>query len=160
VNFAALPLRAGGLVRCVVECPRGSRVKLKYDPTLEVFSISRPLIQGLSFPFDWGFLPSTRGLDGDPLDAMLLHDEPTFPGLVVTGRLTAVLEARSEGRRNDRYFVTPAPVRREVKLTGRLKAELEQFFHAAVALEDKRLRLLRWSGPRRAAQLLAEGSED
>src|SRR3954453_8756235 len=81
----------------VVESPRGSAVKLKYDPSLGAMSISRPLSLGLSFPYDWGFVPSTRGADGDPLDAIVLWDVATFPGVVIPCLALALLKVDQRG---------------------------------------------------------------
>ena len=58
----------------VIESPRGSTVKFKYDPEHRVMSLSRPLTAGLAYPYDWGFVPSTRASDGDPLDAFVMWD--------------------------------------------------------------------------------------
>jgi len=78
-------------VQVVVESPRGSGLKLKYDREREVFTLSRPLINGLTYPYDWGFVPSTRGPDGDPVDVMLLWDQSSFPGLVLACRVIGAL---------------------------------------------------------------------
>src|SRR5689334_9351170 len=92
-DFLSLPLWAGGgLAHVVVETPRGSRVKVAFDPELSCFAMSRALPIGLAYPYDWGFLPSTRGEDGDPLDALVLHEAPTSPGLVITCRIAGALK--------------------------------------------------------------------
>lgn len=81
VDLSRLPTRGGdGSFNVVIEAPRGSEVKLSYDPTLGVFRFTRALVLGLSYPFDWGFIPSTRAPDGDRLDAMVLMEARTFLG--------------------------------------------------------------------------------
>jgi inorganic pyrophosphatase len=65
-------LRKDGSLNGVVESPRGSSVKFKYDLEDDVMTVSRPLPAGLTYPQDWGFVPSTRADDGDPLDAWIL----------------------------------------------------------------------------------------
>src|SRR5688500_10091266 len=71
----------------IIETPKGSRNKYKYDEQRGLFKLRKMLPLGSIFPFDFGFLPSTRGADGDPLDVLVLMDAPTFPGCVVLVRL-------------------------------------------------------------------------
>lgn len=66
-------------VFAVVETPRGSTCKLDFDSELGVFTFAKPLMAGLSYPFDWGFVPSTKAPDGDPLDVLIIHDARTIP---------------------------------------------------------------------------------
>jgi inorganic pyrophosphatase len=95
-------------VRIVVETPRGSRNKYKWDEETGRFALSKLLPEGMVFPYDFGFFPSTRSEDGDPLDALILCEEPTFPGCQIDCRLIGVLKARQKekGRevRNDRLI--------------------------------------------------------
>ena len=74
-NLAALPpFTDDGDLQMVVETPRGATVKLKYEPAMRAFTVSRALSLGIAYPFDWGFIPDTLCEDGDPLDALAIHD--------------------------------------------------------------------------------------
>ena len=80
-------------LRCIVviiETPKGSRNKIKYDPSSRQFKLSK-VIEGMMFPYDFGFVPSTKAEDGDPLDVLVLTDEPLFPGCLVECSLIGVL---------------------------------------------------------------------
>jgi inorganic pyrophosphatase len=93
VDLHKLPVRdKKGDVYVVVETPRGSAAKLEFDPDLQLFTLSKSLILGLSYPYDWGFIPSTKGEDGDPIDALVLHDAATTPGLVLKCKIIGVLD--------------------------------------------------------------------
>jgi inorganic pyrophosphatase len=154
-----------GHLRVVVESPRGSRLKLKYQPELAIFTVARPLVLGVSYPFDWGFVPSTEAEDGDPLDAMVLLDAPTYPGVVVAcepiGVVRVEQRAKKGGReRNDRVIASPvqAPrfdgLRDARRLPKRTRDEIERFFLAAVTLERKDVKLLGWGAIREARALV------
>jgi inorganic pyrophosphatase len=157
---------AADVFHVVVESPRGSAVKLKYQPDLGAMSISRPLAAGLVYPCDWGFVPSTKGPDGDPVDAALFWDVATFPGVVVPCRALALIKveqnrAKGKGRiRNDRILALPIEARREGRpksarsLPKRVRDELEHFFMAATDLEGKDPRILGWAGPAAVISLL------
>src|ERR1051326_6735268 len=80
----------------VIETPKGSRNKYAYDEKARCFRLSKVLPEGMMFPYDFGFVPHTRAEDGDPLDVLVLMDEPTFPGCVVECRLIGVLKAKQE----------------------------------------------------------------
>jgi inorganic pyrophosphatase len=82
-----------GRLNVVVDTPKGSRNKYKFDEQHGQWRLSKVLPQGLSFPYDFGFLPSTRGDDGDPVNVLLLMDEAAFPGCVVPARLIGVLDS-------------------------------------------------------------------
>jgi inorganic pyrophosphatase len=156
--------RAGDF-RVVIESPAGSRVKLKYEPELEAFTLSRPLVLGVSYPFDWGFVPGTRAPDGDPLDAMVLLDASTYPGVVITCRpfgVVRVTQRKGRGReRNDRVIGIAAESRRFDRvrdardLPKRIRDEIEQFFLSAVLLEGKGVKLEGWGGPNEGRKVVA-----
>jgi inorganic pyrophosphatase len=92
----------------VIETSRGSRNKYSYDAKQRVFVLKKVLPQGHVFPFDFGFIPQTKGEDGDPLDVLVMMDEPVFAGCVVECRLVGVLRARQSQKkkmvRNDRFI--------------------------------------------------------
>ena len=94
--------------RAVIESSNGARGKYAYDPELQAFILKRLLPAGMSFPLDFGFVPATKAEDGDPLDIMVLHDEPLPMGVVVEVRLIGVIEAEQteDGKtvRNDRVL--------------------------------------------------------
>jgi inorganic pyrophosphatase len=81
-----------GALNVVVETPKGRRNKFKFDERLELFTLTKVLPSGAVFPFDFGYVPATKGEDGDPLDVLLLMDEPVFVGCLVAARLVGVIE--------------------------------------------------------------------
>ena len=164
-NLFKLPTWSGAeFVHVVVETPRGGRAKLSYDPELRTFVLSKSLMLGLSYPYDWGFIPSTRAEDGDPLDAIVIHDAATSPGLVMRCKLIGVLQTleqtKRERRRNDRIIAVPDDSRRERELHDvkdllpETRQELEKFFAAPDELEAKTLKFLGWQGPAQAKKLV------
>src|SRR5262245_61900493 len=102
----------------VVESPRGSALKFKCDAETGLMMLSRPLPSGLVYPHDWGFVPSTRAPDGDPLDAFVLWDGVSYPGIVMPARPIGVLRVEQTNpstharERNDRLVVVPVQAAR------------------------------------------------
>ena len=76
-----------------------------------MFTLAKPLMAGLTYPYDWGFIPSTKAEDGDPLDVLVIHDAKAYPGVVLRCKPVGILEVeqKSEGKkeRNDRVFAMP-----------------------------------------------------
>jgi inorganic pyrophosphatase len=155
-----------GALRIVVETPRGAALKFRYDEKLQIFTVGRALPLGLTYPFDWGFIPSTLAPDGDPLDALVLHDSATYPGVVLQCRPLGVVELsqKSEGRRqrqrNDRVVAMPlwhdrlGEFERATDLPRRIRAEIELFFLSGTFFTEKDPQILGWSGPRKAEALV------
>jgi inorganic pyrophosphatase len=157
-----------GLVNAVVETPRGSRCKYKYDATAGLVRLSKLLPLGATFPYNFGFIPSTRGEDGDPLDILVLTDEPLAVGCVVPVRLVGALEAEqteTDGRtvRNDRLVgvvetpYNPPEVRTLDELGDKRLGEVEHFFAAYNNAEGKHFRPVGRHGPDRAERLIEDG---
>jgi inorganic pyrophosphatase len=151
-------------LQMIVETPRGSSVKLKFEPKLEIFTVARALPLGLTYPFDWGFIPGTEGEDGDPIDALALHDASTFPGVLLPCRALGVeidQRGKNGGREaNPRLILMPVwhdrlgEMEKAAELPQRLKQEIEQFFLSATFFTGKDARLKGWRGPKAAEKLI------
>jgi inorganic pyrophosphatase len=122
----------------VIETPKGSANKLAFEPRYGTFVLKRVLPAGEVFPFDFGFVPSTRAEDGDPLDVLVLMDAPVVPGCVVPSRLIGVIEGEQseDGKteRNDRLLAVAAKssthrsIHKLNDLSGDLVRQIERFF--------------------------------
>jgi inorganic pyrophosphatase len=166
VNLLKLPARdKNGDAHIVVETPRGSAAKFEFDPDLQVFTLSKSLILGLTYPYDWGFIPSTKGEDGDPVDALVLHEAATAPGLVLRCKIIGVLEVLQSEKgkkdiRNDRLIAVPRESHREKadkdarQLPKQVRQEIEKFFVATDELEDKQIKFKGWKGPKSGQRLI------
>jgi len=161
------PLTEDGTWRIVIETPKGSHNKFKYDPEIGAFKLAAPLPEGMSFPYDFGFFPCTKADDGDPFDVLLLMDAPAFCGCVVEARLLGVIEAEQtepgkKPERNDRVIAvsTHSRVHAECKslndLTERRVKEIEEFFASYNRVRDYEFKVLNVAGPKVAERLVRE----
>ena len=155
-------------LRVIIETPQGSRNKFDYDEELGLFKLGGVLPAGAVFPFDFGFVPSTTGGDGDPLDVLVIMDEPAFTGCLVETRLLGVIEAEQseedgETMRNDRLIAIAAGARnhKEVRSLGQLSPnlvdEIEHFFVSYNEMKGKRFKLLGRFAAKRAERLIEDG---
>ncbi|HZG52426.1 MAG TPA: inorganic diphosphatase [Pyrinomonadaceae bacterium] len=162
------PYAADAALRVIIETPRGSRNKFDYDEELGLFKLGGVLPAGAVFPFDFGFVPSTLGGDGDPLDVLVLMDEAAFTGCLVEARLIGVVEAEQTERdgettRNDRLIAVAANARNhaEVRALSQLSAnlldEIEHFFVSYSEMKGKRFEPLGRFGAERAQRVVEEG---
>lgn len=153
----------------IVETPRHSRVKLRYDEELRWFVWSRPLTLGVAYPYDFGFFPRTQAEDGDPLDALVFTEQPSYPGVIVPARVIGALrvEQKRHGRikRNDRVVVVPVDEHRRAdvadvnELPERVLDELEEFFRASIALTQKVIRFRGWTSAAEARRLVLSAGD-
>ncbi len=156
-----------GHLNVLVETPKGHRNKYTYDETLDLYKLTGVLTAGAVFPFDFGFIPSTLGGDEDPLDVLLLMDEPAFTGCLVPARVVAVVvaEQTEEGHtaRNDRLIAVAiksheyGAVHSLDDLPPHLIEEIEHFFVSYNDIKGKRFHPLEHAGPTRALQIIEEG---
>lgn len=153
-----------GNVNAIIDTPKGSRNKFKFDEKAGLFKLGGALPLGAVFPFDFGYVPSTKGADGDPLDILVLMDEPAFPGCLVPSKLIGVIEAeQTEDRkttRNDRLIAVAADSRNHshVRFLGDLNSnsihEIERFFISYNETKGKLFEVLGRFGPNRARELI------
>jgi len=155
-------------INVVIETSRDSRTKLAYDPERGAFVVRLVLPQGMNFPFDFGFIPSTLADDGDPLDVLLLMDEPVPAGTIVPSRLIGVIEAvqtEKDGTKdtNDRLIAVAAThelfsdVDQLSDVPSSVTDQIEHFFISYNEQHGKRFEPKGHHGRKRAENLLAKG---
>jgi len=164
----AIPTWAdGGDVHVIVETPKGCANKLKYEPTFGAFTLAKVLPAGMVFPYDFGFVPSTKAEDGDPTDVLVLMDEPAFPGCLLKCRVIGIIEGqqgkKKNSERNDRIIAIEeanhsyAHVRHVKELGKKFYRELEEFFVNYHESTGKKYRILDVKGPSEARRRLEDG---
>jgi len=156
-----------GTCRAIIETPKGSRNKFDYDPDSNLFMLGGLLPEGMMFPFDFGFIPSTLGDDGDPMDILVLMDAPAHVGCLIDVRLVGVMSAEQveDGKKetNDRllgvaiHSYNHEEVRTIEDVNKTLLSQLEAFFVSYNKQRGKKFRITGMSGPRKAIKLLKAG---
>ena len=157
-------------LQAVVETPRGSRNKYAYDHDLHTLVLKKVLPPGLFFPFDFGFFPSTLAPDGDPIDVLILMDEPAVPGCLVEVRLIGAItgeDLKPEGpARNDRLLAVAetsllyAHLHRAADLPEVAQNSLRHFFETyPTLLSEQTYRVLDIAGPDTARHLLRDAQK-
>ncbi|NJL01467.1 MAG: inorganic diphosphatase [Spirulinaceae cyanobacterium SM2_1_0] len=141
-----------GLVTVLVEIPAGSKNKYEFDKDLNAFALDRVLYSSVQYPYDYGFIPNTLADDGDPLDGIVLMDQPTFPGCAIVARPIGMLEMIDGGDRDEKLLCVPAKDPRYTQVqtlenisTHRLD-EIAEFFRTYKNLENKVTEILGWKG--------------
>jgi inorganic pyrophosphatase len=163
------PFADDGCLNTIVETSKGSRNKITFDPDRGLYELSGVLPAGASFPYDFGFVPGTLGDDGDPLDVLVLMDEPAFAGCLVTARLIGVITAEQQERdgdvdRNDRLVAVAAKsrthehVRTFADLGDALLEEIEHFFISYNEIKGKRFEPTGRKGARAARTIVEKGA--
>jgi inorganic pyrophosphatase len=168
LSYAHLsPFDEKGRVQMVVETPRGSSTKFKFDDAKGVFTVSRSLALGVTYPFDWGFVPGTRSGDGDALDALCVHPNVSFAGVVLPCRCIGAVRIDQKGNggrvENPRVILRPhwqgtQALETDRGLTDQMRAEIEQFFLNATLFTEKDARIAGWLDDAAAENLIREAS--
>ena len=155
----------GLVINVIIETPRASQNKFTYDPELKIFKLKKTLPLGMVFPFDFGFIPNTKGQDGDPLDVLVIMDQPAYPGCLVESRIIAILEAKQkDGKnkeiRNDRIVaisvssILYADIQHLDELNKSMVSEIEAFFVHYMKAEGKIFSPIGWGQPELALKMI------
>jgi inorganic pyrophosphatase len=151
-----------GLINVLIEIPAGSKNKYEFDKDLQAFALDRVLYSSVQYPYDYGFVPNTLADDGDPLDGMVLIDQPTFPGCVIAARPIGMLEMIDGGDRDEKILCVPdkdpryAQVKSLDDIAQHRLAEIEEFFKTYKNLEKKVTEILGWQNVDRVMPLVEQ----
>ena len=169
---ASLPSHnAENILQVVIETPRNSRNKYAYKSDRKVLVLRKVLPAGMVFPFDFGFVPSTTAADGDPIDVLVLMEEPAFPGCVLDARILGIIEGEdhlNDGtvRRNDRILAAALAshayknIQTIDDLPKQLLDSIQDFFqNYPRLLGEKTYKVLACKGPLVAASLIEQAQK-
>ncbi len=139
-----------GIINVLIEIPGGSKNKYEFDKDIQAFALDRVLYSSVKYPYDYGFVPNTLADDGDPLDGMVIMDEPTFPGCVIAARPIGMLEMIDGGDRDEKILCVPDKDPRYVNvkslkdLASHRLDEIAEFFRSYKNLEKKITEIKGW----------------
>lgn len=152
------------ILSAIVETPKGSAQKYDYDPENKWFKLKKIMPAGMVFPFDFGFIPDTKGEDGDPLDIIIISEIKSFPGCVmdcrIIGAITAKQTEKGKTLRNDRFIAIPevSHLFKKVKsiedLPKDILDQIEKFFMNYNELADKKFAPLKRINAQQALRLI------
>ncbi|WP_292372017.1 MULTISPECIES: inorganic diphosphatase [unclassified Methanosarcina] len=146
----------------LIEIPKGSRNKYEYDKEKKVIKFDRMLYSSMVYPCDYGFFPDTLALDGDPLDAMVLTWEPTFPGCMIDVHIVALFDMEDDKGRDQKILCVPKsdPLWNYIvavdQVPPHLFREITHFFQTYKTLEGKHVNVFGWKGFETAITILQE----
>jgi inorganic pyrophosphatase len=149
-------------IHVVVEIPKGSRNKYELDHETGRIRLDRMLFSPVHYPTDYGFVPDTLAEDGDPLDALVLLGEPTFPGCEIQARIVGMLDMADDAGRDQKLLVVPLTdplwnhIYRLEQVAPHLLREIEHFFTVYKQLEDKTVEVFGWTDAETGRRILEE----
>jgi len=138
------------VLNTIVEIPKGSKNKYEYDKDIESFALDRVLHSSVVYPADYGFIPQTIYDDGDPMDIMVLIDQPTFPGCLIVSRPIGIMKMIDGGDKDFKVLAVPVddPKYKGIEdisqIPGHILDEISEFFRTYKNLEGKETEVLGW----------------
>ncbi|MGI4827515.1 MAG: inorganic diphosphatase [Janthinobacterium lividum] len=166
-NYLELPIgpKAPELVNAVIEIPLDGTTKYEYDKQLHVFRLDRNLYSPVHYPGDYGFIPSTLGDDGDPLDVLVLVDKPSFPGCLMEVRPIGVLEMIDQGQGDEKVLCVGAGnpryenVNNYSEIYPHILKEITHFFSIYKNLEMKTVDVRGWKDAQFAFEVVTKAQQ-
>jgi inorganic pyrophosphatase len=163
VDLSLIPAQPKlGLINVLIEIPAGSKNKYEFDKDMQAFALDRVLYSSVQYPYDYGFVPNTLADDGDPLDGMVIMDQPTFPGCVIAARPIGMLEMVDGGDRDEKILCVPdkdpryANVKSLKDIQQHRLDEIAEFFQSYKNLEKKEVKILGWQDVDKVMPLVEE----
>lgn len=153
------------VVEVLIEIPKGSRNKYEFDKEKKVIRFDRMLFSSVHYPSDYGFIPETLALDGDPLDALVLLWEPTFPGCLIEAKPIGLFMMKDENLPDEKILCVPVkdPLWNHIKnlsdVPPHLLKEIEHFFSIYKELEQKKVEVEGWRDEKAAVKSIKESKE-
>lgn len=153
------------VIPVMIEIPKGSRNKYEYDPERNVIKFDRMLFSAVHYPSDYGFIPDTLAMDGDPLDALVLVWEPTFPGCLIESRPIGLFKMWDEKGPDEKILCIPIEdplwnyIRTLEDVPPHLLKEIEHFFKVYKDLEMKKTGVEGWHGLKEALEIIEDSKE-
>jgi inorganic pyrophosphatase len=150
------------IVRAIVEIPQHSANKYEYDGKLNVFRLDRALYSPVRYPGDYGFIPGTIAEDDDPLDVLVLVQQPSYPGVLIEVRPVGVLMMIDNDMGDQKILAVPTrnprydQIHTMDQIFPHVRREIEHFFSIYKELEGKVTSMEGWGGPREARKIIAE----
>jgi inorganic pyrophosphatase len=150
------------LVRMIVEIPKNSANKYEYDGNLGVFRLDRALYSPMHYPGDYGFIPGTLASDGDPMDVLVMVEEPSFPGCLIEVRPVGILNMIDQQEKDQKILAVPNrnPRYDEIhtidQIFPHVRREIEHFFTIYKELEGRVTHTQGWDGPREARRAIVD----
>ncbi len=153
------------LVRMIVEIPKNSTNKYEYDGKLQVFRLDRSLYSPMHYPGDYGFIPGTLAEDNDPMDVLVLVQEPSFTGCMIEVRPVGILNMIDAEEGDQKVLAVPTrnprydQIHTMDQIFTHVRREIEHFFTIYKELEGKLTRMEGWGGPREARKAILESRQ-
>jgi inorganic pyrophosphatase len=150
------------IVRAIIEIPKNSSNKYEYDGSLGVFRLDRALYSPMHYPGDYGFIPGTLAEDGDPLDVLVMVDEPSFTGCLMEVRPVGLLNMVDQKQKDQKVLAVPNrnprfdSIHTIDQVFPHIRKEIEYFFSIYKELQGAKTTIDGWKGPQESRRVIHE----